>query len=137
MREVPPLAVKREDLLLVHTPAYLDLAEREIRGGAEQLSTGDTGVCAESWDAAMAAVGCAFAAVEGVVKGGDKTAFCLVRPPGHHASAGRGMGYCVVNNIALAARYAQKRLGIGRVQIVDWDVHHGNGTQDILSMERL
>lgn len=130
-REVPGLAVKGEDLLLVHTPAYVDLAEREIRGGAGQLSTGDTSVCADSWDAAMAAAGCGFAAVEAVVKGGEKTAFCLVRPPGHHASAGRGMGFCVVNNVALAARYAQKRLGIGRVLIVDWDVHHGNGTQDI------
>src|SRR6185369_16885291 len=71
------------------------------------------------------------AATEGVVSGASKTAFCLIRPPGHHATADRGMGFCVVNNIALAARYAQHRLGIGRVLIVDWDVHHGNGTQDI------
>ena len=131
MREVPAGAVKREDLLLVHTAGYLDLAEREIRGGAAQLSTGDTGVGAHSWDAAMAAAGCALAATEAVVKGDAKTAFCLVRPPGHHAGAARGMGFCIVNNIALAARHAQKRLGIGRVLIVDWDVHHGNGTQDI------
>ncbi|MEO6740419.1 MAG: histone deacetylase [Chthoniobacteraceae bacterium] len=131
MREVPPHAVKRDDLLLAHTAAYLDLAEREIREGANQLSTGDTGVGAHSWDAAMAAAGCALAAIEAVVKGEAKTAFCLVRPPGHHASAAHGMGFCIVNNIALAARHAQKRLGIGRVLIVDWDVHHGNGTQDI------
>ena len=131
MRDVPPRAVKREDLLLVHTAPYLDLAEREIRGGASQLSTGDTGVGAHSWDAAMAAVGCVLAATDAVVKGNAKTAFCLVRPPGHHAGAARGMGFCIVNNIALAARHAQKRLGIGRVAIVDWDVHHGNGTQDI------
>ena len=131
MRAVPPHAMKRDDLLLVHTAEYLDLAEREIRAGAEQLSTGDTGVGAHSWEAAMAAAGCALAATEAVVKGDAKTAFCLVRPPGHHASAARGMGFCIVNNIALAARHAQKRLGVERVLIVDWDVHHGNGTQDI------
>ena len=131
MREVPARKIARDDLLLVHTAAYLDLAEREIRAGAEQLSTGDTGVGAHSWDAAMAAAGCALAATEAVVKGDAKTAFCLVRPPGHHAGAARGMGFCILNNIALAARHAQKRLGIGRVAIVDWDVHHGNGTQDI------
>jgi acetoin utilization deacetylase AcuC-like enzyme len=66
-----------------------------------------------------------------VVKGEAKTAFCLIRPPGHHANAVKGMGFCVLNNVALAARFARRRLGIERVLIVDWDVHHGNGTQDI------
>jgi acetoin utilization deacetylase AcuC-like enzyme len=66
-----------------------------------------------------------------VVKGVAKTAFCVIRPPGHHANAVKGMGFCVLNNVAIAARYARRRLGIERVLIVDWDVHHGNGTQDI------
>ncbi len=131
MRDTPPRAVKLEDLALVHDARYLDLAEREIRAGADQLSTGDTGVGKHSWDAAMAAAGCALAATEAVVKGDAQTAFCLVRPPGHHACPARGMGFCIVNNVALAARHAQKRLGVGRVLIVDWDVHHGNGTQDV------
>ena len=128
---IEPRSVKADDLLLAHTPEYLALAEREIRNGSDQLSTGDTNVGPHSWDAALRAVGSGFAAVEAVVKGTVSNAFCVVRPPGHHASAGRGMGFCIVNNIALAARYAQRRLGIGRILIVDWDVHHGNGTQDI------
>ena len=63
--------------------------------------------------------------------GRARNAFCVVRPPGHHANAGRGMGFCLFNNVAIAARYAQRKHGVGRVLIVDWDVHHGNGTQDI------
>ncbi len=128
---VGPRAVIREDLELAHAARYLELAEREIRGGYDHLSTGDTNIGPESWDAATAAAGCAIAATEAVVKGDAKTAFCLVRPPGHHANAVKGMGFCVLNNVAIAARHAQRRLGIGRVLIVDWDVHHGNGTQDI------
>lgn len=130
-RVIGPRAVTMDDLALAHEPRYLEIAEREIRGGYDHLSTGDTNICPDSWDAATKAAGCAIAATEGVVKGEDKTAFCLIRPPGHHANAKKGMGFCVVNNIAIAARYAQRRLGIGRVLIVDWDVHHGNGTQDI------
>jgi acetoin utilization deacetylase AcuC-like enzyme len=131
IREIGPRPMRREDLLIAHEDRYLDMAEGEILEGARELSTGDTGVSPGSWEAALAAAGCALAAVEAVVKGEARTAFCLVRPPGHHASAGRGMGFCILNNIALAARHAQQRLGIGRVAIVDWDVHHGNGTQDI------
>ncbi len=126
-----PRALTREDLALAHAPQYLETAEREIRAGYDHLSTGDTNVCPASWDAAVKAAGCVVAATEAVVKGEAKTAFCLVRPPGHHATADKGMGFCVLNNIAIGAQFARKRLGIERVLIVDWDVHHGNGTQDI------
>jgi acetoin utilization deacetylase AcuC-like enzyme len=126
-----PSAVSAEDLRLVHTPAYLALAEREITAGARQLSTGDTVVSSRSWEAALRAVGSGFAAVDAVVEQRAKNAFCLVRPPGHHATASEGMGFCILNNIALAARYAQRRHRLSRVLIVDWDVHHGNGTHDI------
>ena len=128
---VGPAALSRADLALTHTPAYLELAEREIKEGYDHLSTGDTNVGLSSWDAALAAAGCAVGATQAVVRGAGNTAFCLVRPPGHHASADRGMGFCVLNNVAIAARYAKERLGIRRSLIVDWDVHHGNGTQDI------
>ncbi|MDQ3622746.1 MAG: histone deacetylase, partial [Verrucomicrobiota bacterium] len=123
--------VSADDLRLVHTPEYLELAEREIRAGADVLSTGDTSVAPASWNAARTAVGSALAAVDAVLAGPAQTAFCLVRPPGHHASAGRGMGFCVLNNIAIAARHAQRRHSVGKVLIVDWDVHHGNGSQDV------
>ena len=131
MVALDPREVSTDDLLLAHTAEYVALAEREIRGGANQLTTGDTVVSRHSWDAALKAAGSGMAAVDAVVGGKVERAFCVVRPPGHHATAERGMGFCVFNNIALAARYAQRRHGIGRVLIVDWDVHHGNGTQDI------
>lgn len=126
-----PRAVTREDLLLAHGGRYLDLAEHEITSHLPQLSTGDTTISPASWDAARVAAGSALAAVDAVMEGKATNAFCVVRPPGHHASADRGMGFCVLNNVAIAARHAQKRHGLKRVLIVDWDVHHGNGTQDI------
>ncbi len=126
-----PRAVTGADLELAHDADYLRRAEHDILSGASQLSTGDTSICEASWDAARLATGCALAAVDAVMEGKAANAFCAVRPPGHHATADRGMGFCVLNNVAIAARHAQRRHGIGRVLIVDWDVHHGNGTQDI------
>lgn len=128
---IGPRDLSRADLALAHHPSYLELAEREIKAGYDHLSTGDTNVGLTSWASARAAAGCAVAATEAVIRGDAKTAFCLVRPPGHHANAVRGMGFCILNNIAIAARFAKERLGVRRSLIVDWDVHHGNGTQDI------
>jgi acetoin utilization deacetylase AcuC-like enzyme len=128
---IPGRDATRPELRRVHASHYLDLTERHIKDGAPELSTGDTSVCEDSWDAALRSAGLALAATEAVMTGRLKNAFCAVRPPGHHATADRGMGFCIFNNIALAARHAQKEFGIERVLIVDWDVHHGNGTQDI------
>lgn len=124
-------AASSEELLLCHTPEYLRMARADVLSGRPQLSTGDTDVTSNSWDVAVSAAGGVLAAVDAVIRGVADNAFCAVRPPGHHATASRGMGFCLLNNVALAARYAQKRHGIERVVIVDWDVHHGNGTQDI------
>ena len=124
-------AAVEEELLLCHTAEYLRVARRDVKSGAAHLSTGDTDITAHSWDAAVHAAGAALNAVDAVMAGRARNAFCVVRPPGHHATASRGMGFCLLNNVALAARYAQRKYGAERVLIVDWDVHHGNGTQEI------
>jgi len=121
----------REDLSLVHTPGYIDLVERECEAGRSTLSTGDTDISPESFRTALVAAGGVLAAVDAVFEGTVKRVFCAVRPPGHHAGPSRGMGFCIFNNVALAARYAQKKHGVRRVLIADWDVHHGNGTQEV------
>jgi acetoin utilization deacetylase AcuC-like enzyme len=120
-----------DEIALCHSRPYIRLVEREVMTGFHELSTGDTIISPRSLDAALRATGGALNAVDAVLSGKAKNAFCIVRPPGHHATAIRGMGFCLFDNIAIAARYAQKKHGVDRVLIADWDVHHGNGTQDI------
>lgn len=128
-----PIAAREastETIELVHAASYVRLAQKEILSGRPMLSTGDTNVSAGSWDAALHAAGGCIAAVDAIMSNQIQRAFCAVRPPGHHATPSAGMGFCIFNNAAIAARYAQRRHGIKRVLIVDWDLHHGNGTQD-------
>ena len=120
-----------DELALVHDREYMALVHAEVSQDRGQLSTGDTPINGHSEEAARLAVGCGLSAVDAVFSGLVCNAFCAVRPPGHHANAARGMGFCLFNTIAVAARYAQQRHSAERVLIVDWDVHHGNGTQDI------
>ncbi|MBT8405651.1 MAG: histone deacetylase [Gemmatimonadetes bacterium] len=131
LHQIPLRAAETSELELVHDPEYVALARTEIEGGARRLSTGDTNVSAESYRVSTHACGAVLEAVDAVMDGRAKNAFCAVRPPGHHATPDRGMGFCVFNAVAVAARYAQVTHGVERVLIVDWDVHHGNGTQDI------
>ena len=130
---VPARPATDAELALVHDRAYIELVKRELANvtGVRTLSTGDTDVTRESLAAARAAAGGVLNAVDSVMTGRLKNAFCAVRPPGHHATRSRGMGFCIFNNVAIAARYLQKVHGIRRVLIVDFDYHHGNGTQDI------
>jgi acetoin utilization deacetylase AcuC-like enzyme len=128
---IPSRLATEDELLLCHAAEYLRIARREVESGRPFLSTGDTDIDPSSWKVASHAVGGALNAVDAVMTGAAGNAFCAVRPPGHHANAHRGMGFCLFNTIALAARYAQRKYGIARALIVDWDVHHGNGTQDI------
>jgi acetoin utilization deacetylase AcuC-like enzyme len=118
-REGPP--AERTALERVHAPEYLDLLATLAQ---PMWLDSDTIASETSWTAALLAAGCA-------IKAAETSAFALVRPPGHHAPRQTGMGFCLINNVAVAARHMQAERGVGRVAIVDFDVHHGNGTQDV------
>lgn len=131
LEAIPPRDATAAEIERCHAHDYAETVRYEISTGARVLSTGDTYVCPASWRAAVRAAGCAVAATDAVLEGRVRNAFCAVRPPGHHATANAGMGFCIFNNAAIAARHAQQQHDLERVLVVDWDVHHGNGTQDI------
>ena len=135
-----PRAASEEELALIHEPEYI----RRVRHAAErtgriETETGrktrffatDTYISAHSYEAAIHAAGAPLTAVDAILQGEINNAYCLVRPPGHHALADSAMGFCLFNNVAIAARYAIEKHGLERVMIIDYDVHHGNGTQDV------
>ncbi len=124
-----------EDLALVHDSAYILSVERLVRSGARVLDEGDTRCSADSFTAALASAGGAIEAVARVQRGAWRNAFVAARPPGHHAERAHAMGFCLFNNAAVAAAHLVARLGVERVAIVDWDVHHGNGTQDLFERD--
>ncbi len=131
LQQLRPQAASDGDVSLCHSKEYIATVRRDILSGARVLSTGDTSICRDSLTAALHAAGGVCTAVDAVMQANVKNAFCAVRPPGHHATPDRGMGFCIFNNAAIAARYAQQKDRVDKVLIVDWDVHHGNGTQDI------
>ncbi len=128
---LPRREASTEEICRAHHPRYVEGVLAAIDGGAAWLADGDVSVCRRSGAIARAAAGGAIAAVDAVLGGSAANAFCAVRPPGHHATADRAMGFCIFNHVAIAARHAQAMHGVERVAILDWDVHHGNGTQDI------
>ncbi|MDH5740822.1 MAG: histone deacetylase [Nitrospira sp.] len=113
----------------IHTPNYVATLTREAPSSGRVSLDPDTSMSPGSLEAAYLAAGGALAAVDVIMAHQVDHVFCAVRPPGHHAEAGRAMGFCFFNNVAIAARYVQRKYGLSRVLIVDWDVHHGNGTQ--------
>jgi len=127
---IEPRRADREWLETVHSPAYIDRVQEYCRSGRAIIDSMDTPISPRSYEISVLAAGGALAAVDSVVDGTVSSAFCAVRPPGHHALRDVAMGFCLFNNVAIAARYVQERHGLRRVLIVDWDVHHGNGTQD-------
>lgn len=134
LKEILPIQTPRSatlaELALAHNPAYLQQLQRISEQGGGWIDA-DTYMTEASWEAAIYAAGAAIQSVEAVMSGAANNAFALVRPPGHHATRQRAMGFCLINNIAVAAYAALEQFGLERVAIVDFDVHHGNGTQDI------
>lgn len=128
-RLIEPAALER-----LHSPAYIRFVQESANRERSALSS-DTFASAATYETALLAAGTAQAAVEVVLQGTCRSSFALVRPPGHHAEFGRSMGYCVFNNAALAADHALHRFGLERVLVVDWDVHHGNGTQHLFEAD--
>lgn len=127
---IEPRESPDEWLTAVHTAEHL-AAVREAAKEAGYAGSMDTPVSKDSYKVALHAAGGVLAAVDAVMEGKIRSAFCAIRPPGHHATKDEAMGFCLLNNVAIAARYAQKKHRLAKVLIVDWDVHHGNGTQAI------
>ena len=126
-----PREATRERIVTCHAGEYYKLVKDRVAAGKSGLGFADTPVGKDSFAAAVKAVGAGLVAVDAVFEGKAKNAFCAVRPPGHHALKAKGMGFCIFSNLALAAKYAQAKHKIKRVLIADWDVHHGNGTQEM------
>ncbi len=117
-------------ITIIHSPEYVKRVKLSCEKNKRYLDSIDTPISKQSYRVARLAVGGVLKAIDAVMEGKVKNAFCAIRPPGHHALKNRAMGFCIFNNVAIGARYIQKKYGLSKVLIVDWDVHHGNGTQD-------
>lgn len=125
-----PVAATFKDITTVHYQKYVEGVKQISENGGGMIDA-DTRASGMSYEAALFAAGAGISATDAVMEGRCKSAFCLVRPPGHHAVVAQGMGFCLFNNVAIAARYLQSKYNINKVLIIDWDVHHGNGTEEI------
>lgn len=132
---IPPYAAPLEWVERLHDPQYIRRFREACAQGKNIFEVPDCGICPESYDIALLAAGGVLAAADAVMGGQAENAFCAVRPPGHHAERDRALGFCFFNNIALGAVYLLENFGLDRVAIVDWDVHHGNGTQHLFEAD--
>ncbi len=129
LEKIEPRPATEEELTLIHTPHYVNSIESTAGKEHVQLDP-DTSTSAKSWEVACLAVGGVLNAVDAIMAGKIQNGFALIRPPGHHAEASRAMGFCLFNNIGIGAAHLIKKHGLKRVLVVDWDLHHGNGTQN-------
>lgn len=127
---IEPSPVSLEWITTIHTPEYVREVEQSCRDGKKYLDSADTVISIRSYEIACLSAGGVLKAIDAVMNGEVRNAFCAIRPPGHHALKNKAMGFCLFNNVAIGARYIQKKYKLSKVLIVDWDVHHGNGTQD-------
>ncbi len=127
--QTPPRKATKEEILEIHTLEYFKRVEEETSQGASFLDGPDTVICKDSLEAAYLAAGSGLVAADMIMSGEYKTAICAIRPPGHHAEKDMAMGFCIFNNVAITAKYLQKKHGLEKILILDWDVHHGNGTE--------
>lgn len=132
---IEPFVVDEDWLHRGHAAAHVTNVRKRCEQGATYMEDYETMLCPASYDIARRAVGATFAGADAIASGDVDFAFCAVRPPGHHAEFDRAMGFCLFNSVAIAARYIQETHDLERVVIIDWDVHHGNGTQHILETD--
>jgi acetoin utilization deacetylase AcuC-like enzyme/formylglycine-generating enzyme required for sulfatase activity len=126
---ITPTPVEMQWLTKIHLPEYIERARESCEEDEVYLDCLDVPISSKSYEAALMAAGGVLSAIDAVMEGRIRTAFCAVRPPGHHAVEDRALGFCIFNNIAIGTRYIQEKYGLSKILIVDWDVHHGNGTQ--------
>ncbi|MEW6609736.1 MAG: histone deacetylase [bacterium] len=126
---IPPRYATVEEVSFIHPLTYIKMIERACQTNKKSIDP-DTQICFKSYEVALLAVGGVISAIDAVMEEKKvKNAFALIRPPGHHAEPNKGMGFCIFNNIAIGAKYARKKYGLKKILIIDFDVHHGNGTQ--------
>jgi acetoin utilization deacetylase AcuC-like enzyme len=138
LQQLIPIEVRRADqrwIEMVHNIRYMMRLEEACIMGMPDIDHQDNSICRDTYDIAFLAVGGVLNAIDAVMQGTIDNAFCAVRPPGHHAEVDRAMGFCYFNNVAIGARYLQRKWGVKRIGIIDFDVHHGNGTQHIFEQD--
>lgn len=134
-QRIAPVPIELSLLAELHDADYIERARRACESGAPYLDSPDSTICRQSFEVALLAAGSVVAAARHIAAGDVRRAFCAVRPPGHHAERAESMGFCLFNNIALAAHWLTRHGGFERVLILDWDVHHGNGTQHLFEYD--
>ncbi len=135
LKKLSPRLADPEWLAEVHSPEYIDRARETIKSGEAYLDCLDVGICEKSFEVALLAAGGSLELTDQIMSGNVKNGFALIRPPGHHAERDIAMGFCILNNVAITTEYLRKKYGLQKILILDWDVHHGNGTQHLFEKD--